>query len=193
MGAVSMALPVHMLAPSSRFPFTGSIRVRVSKGHNWLFASGYIARETGVKRAYVPARIVQSCIEKAAQESFLHHKRRAVLETVWNALFEMPRDQLGKNRGSDLALLIAAGDEEGVNLCAIRISGLWGKIDGGDSWMPILPKNHPIFDIDGLGEEFPGSLHIAYPPKVAIATAQPLFPILPGEAELRNRLGATEL
>ena len=193
MGAVSMALPVHMLAPASRFPFTGAVRVRVSKGHNWLFASGYIARDTGVKRAYMPARILQSCIEKTAQQSFVQQQRRGVLEAVWNALFDIPREQLGKNRGADLSLIMASGDEEGVNLCAIRISGLWGKIDGGDSWLPIVPKNHPIFDIDGLSEEFPGSLHIAYPPKIAIATAQPLFPILPAESELRHRLGAAEL
>lgn len=193
MGSVSMALPVYMLAKKVSFPFTGAFSVRAGKGQSWLFASGFIARETGVKKAYLPARKVQDCIEKSAKVAFDHRERRGVLEEVWSALHELPRNELGKKQGKDLSLIMAAGDERGVNLCAINISGLWGKKKHDDQWLSMLPKKHPIFDVYGLVKEFPGSLHIEQLPKSVVATAHPLFPMLPDEEELRQRLGVREL
>ena len=193
MGAVLMALPVYMLAQKSRFPCTGAFSIRVGKGRSWLFANGFIARDTGVKKSYLPARTVQACIEKTAKDAITHRDRRGVLEEVWSSLFDIPRAQLGRNRGADMSLIMAAGDEDGVNLCTISVSGLWGKHMADQKWLPILPKGHPLFQVDGLSEEFPGSLHIAHPPKCVVATAQPLFPMLPQEAELWERLGVKEL
>ena len=193
MGSLSMALPVYMLAKKVSFPFTGAFSVRVGKGRNWLFASGFIARETGVKKAYLPARRVQHCIEQAAKSAFTHRERRGVLEDVWNALYRLPKSELGKKQGADLSLVMTSGDGKGVNLCAINISGLWGKRVEDEQWIPVLPKKHPIFDIYGLVEDFPGSLCIDNLPKSMIATAHPLFPMLPKEAELKDRLGVREI
>ena len=193
MGSLSMALPVYMLAKKVSFPFTGAFSVRVGKGRSWLFASGVIARETGVKKAYLPARRVQNRIEQAAKSSFAHRDRRGVLEDVWNALYRLPKAELGKKQGADLSLVMASGDGNGINLCAINISGLWGKKVEDDQWIPVLPKQHPLFDIYGLAEGFPGSLCIENPPKSMIATAHPLFPMLPEEVELKERLGVRDL
>ena len=193
MGSVSMALPVYMLAKKVSFPFTGAFSVRVGKGRNWLFASGFIARETGVKRAYLPARRVQSTIEQTAKNAFVHRDRRGVLEEVWDALYRLPKSDLGKKQGADLSLIMTSGDERGINLCAVNISGIWGRRRENEQWISVLPKKHPIFDIYGLEEDFPGSLHIEHPPKCMIATAHPLFPMLPQEAELKERLGVRDL
>ena len=193
MGSVSMALPVYMLAKKVSFPFTGAFSVRAGKGEHWLFASGFIARETGVKKAYLPARKVQRCIEQAAKVAFTHRDRRGVLEEVWSSLYRLPRNELGKKRGTDLSVIMAAGDERGVNLCAVNVSGIWGKRKQDDQWLSMLPKNHPLFDVYGLAEEFPGSLHIEQLPKSVIATAHPLFPMLPDEEELMQRLGVRDV
>lgn len=193
MGSLSMALPVYMLAKKVSFPFTGAFSVRVGKGRNWLFASGFIARETGVKKAYLPARRVQHCIEQAAKSAFLHRERRGVLEDVWDALYRLPKSELGKKQGADLSLVMTSGDGKGVNLCAINISGLWGKRVEDEQWVSVLPKTHPIFDIYGLVEDFPGSLCIENLPKSMVATAHPLFPMLPKENELKTRLGVRDL
>ena len=193
MGSVSMALPVYMLAKKVSFPHTGAFSVRVAKGRSWLFACGIIARETGVKKAYLPARRVQNCIEQAAKSSLSHRERRGVLEDVWDALYRLPKNDLGKKQGTDMSLVMTSGDDKGVNLCAVNISGLWGKREQDDQWISVLPKKHPVFDIFGLVDDFPGSLNIETPPKCIIATANPLFPMLPEEQELLARLGVREL
>lgn len=193
MGSVSMALPVYMLAKKVSFPCTGAFSVRAGKGRSWLFASGVIARETGVKRAYLPARRVQHCIEQAAKKAVAHRDRRGVLEEVWSALYQLPKGELGKKQGADLSLIMTSGDERGINLCAINISGLWGRKREDEQWVAVLPKKHPLFDIYGIEEDFPGSLHIEHPPKCILATAHPLFPMLPTEDELKERLRVQEL
>ena len=109
------------------------------------------------------------------------------------SLFVSRKSELGKKQGADLSLIMASGDGKGVNLCAINISGLWGKRVEDDQWIPVLPKKHPIFDIYGIIENFPGSLHIENLPKSMLATAHPLFPMLPKEVELKSRLGVRDL
>jgi|GEM_PF-6175115 len=191
-----MALPLYMLAQKSNFPFTGGFSVRVTFGEFWVSACGYIARETGVRKAFLPARYLQSTIDSLGLEMLKNpgvRERREILEDLWKGIVKIPSERLGRNRGSDISIVLAVGNPEGVHLCSSGVSGLWGQSELDEKWHVLLPQRHPMFQTDGIVEDFPGALCIRIAPKVIIATAKPLFPMLPSVEELHSRLGVTEL
>ena len=193
---VSMALSLHMLAPRSNFPFTGGFSARVSSEDFWIAGCGYIARETGVRKAFLPARHIQNIIEKTGTDILKDigdRERRDILEELWNAIVSIPAENLGRKRGSDISIVIAVGDQDGMHACASGISGIWGQSESDEKWHVLLPQRHPMFQVDGIVGDFPGALCLKRSPKTIMTTAKPLFPMLPPKEELYVRLGVTEL
>ena len=193
---VSMTVSLYMLAPKSNFPFTGGFFTRVSIGGLWIAGCGYVARETGVRKAFLPARQVQNTIEvtgKKILKNMGFRERREVLEDLWKGIVSIPSDKLGRKRGSDISIVLATGDSDGMHVCASGISGIWGKSEVEEKWHSLLPQRHPMFQVDGIVGDFPGALCFRTSPKVIMATAKPLFPMLPAKEELYARIGVTEL
>ena len=116
----------YMLAPKSNFPFTGGFFARVSIGGFWVAGCGYIARETGVRKAFLPARHVQHAIEvtgkKNPKEIWVFVKEEKFWKIYGKGLSLSPQKNLGRKRGSDISIILATGDLEGVHVCA---SGFW--------------------------------------------------------------------
>ena len=185
MGSVLMALPVHIITHPVLYPQTGAFSLRKSKGEKWVFVCGFIARDDGAKAAYLPARRLQDTLTHAIEASIKNSDRYRLLQTIWEALLQLPGSRLGQQKGKDINLLIAVGDEQGVNLSATGLSGLWGKSPHG-LWLPMVPQGNPILSIRGIPQKPPGSLFVAQPPLQVLATAYTTKPVLPSKEELKK-------
>jgi len=188
-----MAVPVYMLGKESRYPFVGAFDVQESNSRCWIRASGRIAVSSGVQGAYLPARRISSVIAKAAIAAFSEYDRYFILESVWEELMLLSPSQLGRERGADLALLMAVGDSKGINIAATGISGVWGKNSMTKSWLPMVPPKHPLLKTKGIPQETQGSLHISRPPTKIVATSQLIPAQLPKPRLLALRLGVEKI
>lgn len=184
-----MPVPVYILGDDSPQPFTGAFRVVVDGMHCWLRAYGRIAVGAGIIESYLPARRVEAAIKHATNRSLRDQNRFLLLRSMWEELHHLSTDDLGPNKGADLCLVVATGDAGGVELSAIGVSGIWGRLPQGTRWIPIVPQHHPLLSAPGITQKIPGSLTIKRPPMSILATTTFVSPVLPNPQELMRRIG----
>ena len=139
--------------------------------------------------AYLPARRVEAAIKQAANLTLRDQNRFLLLRSMWEELQHLSVDELGPNRGSDLCLVIATGDANGVELSAVGVSGVWGRLPQDSKWLPIVSPQHPLLCPPGIYRSTPGSLTIKRPPTAILATTTFVDPVLPNSQELDRRIG----
>ena len=184
-----MPVPVYILGEDSPQPFTGAFRVFIDGVHCWLRAYGYIAVDAGVVGSYLPARRVEAAIKQATNRALRDQDRFLLLRSMWEELQHLSAADLGPNRGTDLCLVVAAGDADGVELSAVGVSGIWGRLPKGTRWIPIVPPEHPLLCPPGIAQSIPGSLTINSPPMAVLATTTFVEPVLPNTQDLARRIG----
>ena len=183
-----MSIPVYMLTKESQYPFLGAFDARAARSSCWVNACGFVAHSSGVRGAYLPARRIGAAISRAAHRSLGASNRYVIIESIWQEIANIAPEQLGREKGADLCLLVLVGDEKGTNLAATGISGLWGMTSVGRVWLPMVPQQHPLLRLKGRSETLPGSLRITAPPSKILATSQFLAPRLPEPKELSQKL-----
>ena len=185
MGSVSMAMPIYMIPHSVPYLYTGEFVLRKSRGECWVFVCGFVARDDGPKGAYLPARYLQDKLLHAADASLSRGNRYDILQALWNVLRKHPKSKLGTDLGTNLSILMAAGDARGVNLSATGISGLWGESHHG-VWLPMVPSGNPILSARGVEDKEQGSLFVADPPRRVVATTHLHRAVFPTEEESKK-------
>ena len=185
-----MAVPVYLIGDNSLQPFIGAFRTVVDGAHCWVRAYGRVAHTAGLREAYLPARRLEAAVTKAAKQSLREKNRHLILHNIWQELQHLSPDQLGPEKGADLCLLLSVGDGQGVDLAAVGLSGLWGRLPGQKRWIAIVPQEHPLLGNPGVPKQRLGSLTLNKPPMCALG--MPFFSTdsLPSARELSRRVGA---
>jgi len=184
-----MAVPVYLIGDDSLQPFVGAFRVVVDDTHCWVRGYGRVARTAGVRGAYLPARRLEAAITRAAKQSLRERNRHQILQNIWQELQQLATEQLGPELGQDLSLLLSVGDGAGIDLAAVGLSGLWGRLPGQKRWIAVVPQEHPLLGKPGVPPEKPGSLTLSKPPVCALGMPFYSRDPLPSSRELTRRVG----
>jgi hypothetical protein len=184
-----MVVSIHMLGDAGPYPFAGSFRCALEGSQCWLRASGRIAVSDGIVGSYLPARTIEAAISQAASAAVDQPHRHVLLHELWDCVSRLSKTQLGSGKGSDLCLAITVGDREGVDIAAVGVSGLWGRLGREDRWCLLVEKGHPMLCPPGIPSELPGSLTVGRPPSCIVASPSFMESRLPPIEQLPARVG----
>ena len=188
-----MGVSIYMLGDAGPYPFVGSFRCSVEGSQCWMKASGRIAVTDGIIGSYLPARRLEAAISQAAEAAADQPHRHVLLHDIWDSVSRLSGSQLGSEKGGDLCLAITAGDREGVDVSAVGVSGMWGRLGRDDRWCFLVERGHPMLCGSGIPSGPPGSLTVGRPPSCIVASPSFMDSRLPPLDRLPARVGRNSL
>ncbi len=179
-----MPVPAWLLGDPTRAPFLGHARVRLDTGRARLWGVGRLGVQGGLVGAYRAARRLEQVILEAAAGP---GDRHALLWRSWEALFGMPLDELGPERGADLTLLLVAEDEGGVGVAGVGLGAVFGLTKG--RLVPLAEAPHPLLGGQGRPLRTPGVLTLDLEVETVLGVPAHLEPTPPALDQLPARCG----
>jgi hypothetical protein len=166
-----------LLGDPSALPFMGHLRMSMDTSDARLSLAGRITSGGDVVEAYEASRNILEHFESLPEPE--GGMRNELLRSVWERLTQMGRDQLGRDGGSGLQLLLLAEDDEGMGVAGVGLSMVYGRVNG--AWTPLVSEGHPLLCSSGVPETVPGVLTLDAPVDLILGIPDHLGPELRGD------------
>jgi hypothetical protein len=170
-----------LLGEPGRLPFLGHFRFSCAKGGVRLSGAGRVAARDDAESAFAAARR----IEQAFAEIDAGDRGGAIRE-AWSRLLGLPRSGFGSRGGNDLAVLLVAEDESGVEATARGIGALWGMTSAG---VTSALEAKALLGEPGLAPEMPGPIAIDREMAIVVGAPTGLALAAPTSDDVAARCG----
>ena len=176
-----------LLGDPGALPFLGHLRTRLEVSGAKLWAAGRVFSGGDVVEAYEASRNLTRVIEESGARLETNASRHDLLRCTWEALAELDADQMGRDAGRDVQLLLTAEDTDGVGVAGVGLSMVYGLID--QRFQPLVSGDHPLLCGPGLPGALPGVLTLDRPVQQVLGIPNHLSTVLSEDLDLARDCG----